>query len=179
MDEVFRTAYNQILLEVADAVEKALTDARPHLKDRIEKDVYSVYTPKVYKRRSENAGLGTPLSVQAITDANSKVIKPGGGASGSTFSVTSRLYFNPQGDHAKKKWHTADYDDLISRIEKKSPPYTWGQNKVPPRPFWQNFIDEMVGGGELEKLFVDAMRSAEPTIVADGNIKEDASDRNY
>lgn len=179
MDEAFAAVYNQILLEVASSVEKALNDAKPHLKKRIEADVYKVYSPTVYKRRSDDSTLGVSLAAQAITEPYTSVIKPGGGNVNGMLQVTSRLYYNPQGNHKRKKWHTADYDDLIGRIEKKSPPYTWGQAQVPERPFWQNFVDEMVGGGELERLFVDAMKSAEPTIVADGNITEDASDREY
>lgn len=179
MDEAFRKAYNEIIFEVADAVEKALNNAKPHLKDRIEKDVYKVYSPTVYKRRSDDQSLGVSLAAQAIAEPYSSVIKPGGGNVNGTLQITSRLYYNPQGNHKRKKWHTADYYDLIGRIEKKDPPYTWGQAQVPERPFWQNFVDEMVGGGELEKLFVDAMKSAEPTIVADGDITEDSTDRNY
>ena len=169
---------NTLATNIGTAAETALDDAKETLRQKILSEVESddVYKPKVYKRRSEKTGRGTPLSDMK---AYARIIKAAGGNVNGRLQVTSRLYYNPQGGHTVQRWHTADYDDLIGRIEKKSPAYTWGRDKVPARPFWQHFIDEMVDQKELEKAFVWAMSGSEPTIKVDGNLVEDTYDREY
>ena len=177
-DAQLRKFLNTLIYELDSAVSETMLDAKDSLRKHIREDVYdeSVYSPKVYKRRSENDGLGTPLDY--LEEPNARIIPPAGGNVNGNLVVTSRIYYNPTGEHKYKKWHTADHNDLIGRIEKKEPRYTWGQNKVPPRPFWQNFITEMVDNQELEKNFVRHM-SGKEDIVADGAIVEEISDREY
>ena len=179
-DPGFRKAMNDLVAEISAALPIVMNDARDTLKKHIDEDVYSegIYYPKVYKRRSDNSEMGVSLGAQVYTE-NTKIIPPAGGNVNGKLQITTRIYFNPSGGHKYKKWHTADYNDLIGRIEKKDPAYTWGQEKVPARPFWQKFVDEMVDGGEFEKSFVDAMRGAEPSITADGSIVEETFDRDY
>ena len=179
-DKQLSTFMNKLAGDVSTAVSTALDDAKETLRQKILSEVESddVYTPKVYKRRSERSGRGAPLSDM---NAYSKIIQPIAQNMNGRLNVTSRLYYNPQGGHTVKKWHTADYNDLIGRIEKKSPPYTWEpkDGAIPPRPFWQHFIDEMVGKKELEKAFVWALKASEETAIADGNLVEDTFDREY
>lgn len=163
----FQCAANRTLDELNSAMLNTL--AR-----HIEKDVYdeSVYYPKVYKRRSENFSLGTPLNNVSV---NAKPLVD---------HMRAGIDYQPTGEHAVKKWGgvegrwgRADGDRLIARIEKLSPPYTWGQDKVPARPFWQNFVTEMVEGGEAERTFFSAMDRQGPDwhLEADGSgvIRED------
>lgn len=180
-DEAIREVMNALIVEIAEALPEVMDNAKDTLKKHIDEDVLSesVYKPKVYKRRSDNNGLGVSLSAQAQMEPYTKIIAPTGGNVGGKLKITSRLYFNPSGAHKYEKWHTADYNELIGRIEKKSPAYTWGQDQVPPRPFWQRFIDEMIGGGEIEASFVDAMRRKGETVTADGGVTEDPYDREY
>ena len=184
-DAQLRAFLNTLISEIADAEESALSEAQESLKKHIVEDVYQAYSPTVYKRRSNNNGLGTPLS---DLNAYSQTIPPAGGNVNGKLMVTSRLYYNPKGAHQVKKWSSGasnkkgivnvDDNQLISRIEKKDPAYNWGNDAVPPRPFWQNFINEMVTNKELENAFVWAMSTKED-IVADGNIVEDPHDRDY
>ena len=182
-DPDFRAVMNTIVTEIFAAMPNVVNDAQDTLKRHIDKDVYSAYTPTVYKRRSDNESYGTPLNNMLMY---TKEISPVGGNVGGKLVVTSRLYYNPTGVHTVKKWSSSgsskkgilnvDGNDLINRIEKKSPGYNWGNDIVPARPFWQEFVTEMVQGGEFEKAFVSEMRKTEQ-IVADGNVIEDPSDR--
>ena len=127
-------------------------DMQETLKKHIDADVYShsVYVPKVYQRRSENSGLGTPLNdLKAnvgfeFTEA--QVHEKGVGAQ-------TRFQYLPTGEHVVRSWSGTDGDALISRIEKKEPPYNWGNNKVPKRPFWKNTVDELIEGGAAASSF--------------------------
>ena len=185
-DAQLRGFLNTLINEIRDASETAIDDARDVLKKHITQDVYKAYSPTAYKRRSDDSAMGTPLSDM---DAYSKIIKPAGGNVSGNLVVTSRLFYNPEGGHKVAKWssksakkgkgvNNVDFNDLIGRIEKKSPAYNWGQDMVPPRPFWQNFVDDMVTNELLEKRFVEALKGSE-NVVADGNIVEDSFDREY
>ena len=179
-DKDFRQVMNTLVTEINAALPIVMNDARDTLKKHIDEDVYdeSIYKPKRYKRRSNNSGLGISLGAQVYMEPYTKVIPPAGGNVNGKLVIKSRLYYNPSGEHKYPKWNTANDNELIGRIEKKNPAYTWGNDKVPMRPFWQKFVDDMVDGGELEKSFVDAMKASEE-IVADGNITEDPFDREY
>lgn len=184
-DMQLRAFLNTLIGEISDASTVAMEESKESLKDHIVNDVYKAYTPKAYKRRSENPLLGTPLS---DLDAYSHTIKPSGGNVGGNLVVTTKLYYNPRGSHAvarwssdapqKKKIKNVDDNELIGRIEKKDPAYNWGNSKVPERPFWQEFVREMVDGGRLEKAFVRAMKPKEQ-VVADGNIVAETYDTEY
>ena len=187
IDEDVRQFKNELIKNIVSALPSVMDDARSHLKKHIDEDVYSksVYSPKVYKRRSDDNSWGTPLNNM---EANTQVVSPSGGNVGGQLMVTTTLYYHPTGEHTVNKWssttttptvNNVDNDDLIARIEKKDPAYNWGQGEVPPRPFWQKFITEMVDNGELEKLFVDAMKGKDATTVADGQIYEQPLDREY
>lgn len=130
-----------IMSKVANSVYGDMRDA---LKRHVESDVYdkSLYKPKVYKRRSEAEGRGTPLN--DIEGNAFPIIRtiPGAAEIG--------INYMPTGEHKNEKWHTADGNELIGRIEKKNPPYTWEPKtgpQIPERPFWQKFVDEMIDTG--------------------------------
>lgn len=181
-----------VMGEIGAAIKKSMDDVGADMADalkrHIDNDVYrkSIYNPKEYKRRSESNGLGTPLNemgdLSPTGTGNATVYNHGGGL---TFE------YKPTGEHANSRWSSSatqsgsirnvDGDELIGRIEKKTPSYNWGNNKVPPRPFWQNFVDEMVDDGELERFFVAAMRfhNKDLNIEESSGVIRDANDGNY
>lgn len=181
-DAQFKTFLNELAVDISNAEKIAMSDARDTLKRHVINDVYDAYPdPTSYKRRKESGGLSD-------VEANTTTIDPTGGNVNGNLSVYTALYYNPTGKHRIKSWSSGtdkpgvvnvDYNALISRIETKSPAYNWGQDLVPARPFWQEFIKEMIDDGELEKSIVWALEKKWGNVIADGNIKEDPGDRNY
>ena len=173
---------NKLATTTKRSVETALGEAREILKQKIITEVENddVYEPKVYKRRSEGSGRGAPLSDM---DAYSQIIEPVAVNVNGNLQVTSRLYYNPQGGHKVSKWHTADYDELIGRIEKKDPPYTWEpkNGEIPARPFWQHFVNQMVDEKDLERFFISAINMYDTSldIQADGDLIRESRDGTY
>lgn len=174
---------NKLASTTRQSVEAALGEAREILKQKIITEVENddVYKPKVYKRRSEKAGRGAPLSDM---DAYSQIIEPVAVNANGNLQVTSRLYYNPKGTHRVARWNTADTpNELIGRIEKKDPPYTWEpkNGEIPARPFWQHFVNQMVDEKDLERFFISAMNMYDTSldIQADGDLVRDGRDGTY
>lgn len=164
IDAEFQAFQKELAKEVTAAMNDVGSDMQLELASHIQDDVYDAYSPKKYQRRGNGGG----LIAQAQT---AKIYNHGAGVS---------LEYKPSGAHSNPDWHTADANDLISRIETKDPPYfKRAQAKVPPRPFWQNFVNEMVDGGALEDSFVRAMLMQGEDVVADGNLTRDANDGVY
>ena len=80
------------------------------------------------------------------------------------------------------EFNKVDGDDLIGRIEKHDPEYNWLPKKgkqIPNRPFWQNFVDEMVDDAELERFFVNAMKTQGFEIEIGCGVERETSDGKY
>lgn len=146
-------------------------DMREALARHLETDVYaaSVYTPKVYERRMGNGGLMASAEKARIYNSGTYVA----------------VEFKPDGLHKNPEW-SSDIapDDLIGRIERHNPEYNWlpKKKKLPNRPFWQNFVNEMVDEGELERSFVAAFKSHwddKKDIVVDGELEREPADGTY
>lgn len=155
---------------VTKALDSVGVDMAGALKRHIQTDVYDAYTPKVYERRSEHPGAGTPLD-----DMNANAL---------TYNHGSSLTFayKPTGEHSNPTWHSVDGDDLIGRIEKHDPEYRWlpKNGTLPNRPFWQNFVNEMIDQKEMEYYFVAAMIMQGITdITADGDLTRESGDGQY
>ena len=171
----FTKVFGQAIINAIDQVSAKMTDA---LKSRIDLDVYAAYSPTVYSRRKDNPSLGIPLNDM---DKNVRVIT-GGHVGAKGIDATMRIYYNPTGQHENAEWSNVDYDELIGRIEHHSPEYEWLPKKttLPDRPFWQNFVDEMIDGKEVERYFVDAIKNEGfGELIADGGIKRDSNDGKY
>ncbi len=165
------------------------------LKKHIEDDVYDKFSPKDYPRRSENSGFGTPLNdvaknSEAIFDQLPGKIggrvglnyRPTGEHSGTTADLDpySKYYdaddpkpikaYPPKGDRT-------DGDDLVRRIE-TGIGYTW-RRRPGKRPFWQNFVDEMVNDGELENTFRLAMLEKGYVVDMEDGVTRDPGDGQY
>lgn len=155
---------------VSPAVIKALDEVGADMQDalaqHIETDVYDPYSPKMYERRGSAGGLLEQAQ-------KAKIYNHGNGVS---------IEYKPDGTHPKVAgWHKVDGDELIGRIEKHSPEYNWlpKRGKIPNRPFWQKFTEEMVDDGMAEHFFASAMRGQKIEITEDGEIFREPADGTY
>ena len=129
-------------------------DMRLCLQDHVEADVYDKFQPTEYVRRGEDGGLA---DMQASATVYSDE-RDGG--------MNLTLLYHPSGavdGEGNDVDPHVDGDDLITRIEKKDPEYNW-RRKPPKRPFFSNFVQEMVDGGRAEETLVRAMNAADPTL---------------
>lgn len=141
-------------------------DMRSCLQDHVEYDVYSKFQPIEYVRRGESGGLADMRASATVysdeRDGGMNLTlryQPGGAADGEGEPVDPHV----------------DGDDLVNRIEKRDPEYNWTR-KPPKRPFFSNFVQEMIDGGRAEETLVRAMNAAEPTLgltESGGLIRED------
>ena len=167
------------------------------LEYHIEEDVYKKYEPKVYPRRSENPGFGISLN-----DIERNVILTVKAAEGGT-QIT--FNYRPSGSHSGTfgditadervltKWGvTADApikpkpvhgDDLVRRIE-TGKGYDWkppkrGKTFTQPRPFWANFVEEMIDGGGFAGAAKRAFKAEGITLEGDVSVERETGDGNY
>ena len=135
------------------------------LQKHIQTEVYNAYSPADYKRRVEYGG-GIPIISAENMDLHIK---------GMSLTFT----YEPSGKNAN--YQTSRYvdgDRLIEAIENSN--YTWaGTGDIPKRPFWNSFVDEMVGvNGQAETILVKTMNQAQPDLQVkkDGQIQPDGND---
>nr|DAG00042.1 MAG TPA: hypothetical protein [Siphoviridae sp. ctBeL15] len=129
-------------------------DMRLCLQDHVEADVYDKFQPIEYVRRREDGGLAD-MSASATVYSDERdggmnltlLYQPSGALDGEGESVDPHV----------------DGDDLVDRIEKRDPEYNWTR-KPPKRPFFSNFVQEMIDGGRAEETLVRAMNGADPTL---------------
>lgn len=150
------------------ASRKALADdMRECLQDHIEVEVYDAFQPTEYVRREGNGGLyDMKASATVYSDE-----RDGG--------MNLTLLYQPSGatdGEGNEIEPHVDGDDLINRIEKRNPPYNW-RRKPDARPFFRNFVEEMIGG-RAEKTMVYGMNAADPTlnVAADGGVERESDD---
>lgn len=165
---LLQTEINPAVAKANDAVAETMREV---LAQHIANDVYAEYSPKLYERRGATGGL---IDMNKNADLLSD-------------STRAKIQYKPSGDHPSVSgWHKVDGDDLIGRIESHNPEYNWlpkSGNGIPDRPFWQNFVNEMVDGGTMETVWANALRGALPdgwTLdIANGGVQRDANDGNY
>lgn len=151
------------------ASRKALADdMRSCLEDHIESDVYDEFQPLEYVRRRDSGGL---LDMGANTTVYSDE-RLGG--------MELTLLYQPDGSRDGEGNEIKDAvsgDDLVNRIEKKDPEYNWTR-KPKKRPFFRNFVEEMIEGRRAEDTLVAAMNAANPAleIAADGDMTRESED---
>lgn len=152
-------------------------DMRESLSQHIVKDVYNAYQPNEYERRGSAGGLQEQaLNATSHADAS---------ADGTSYRIY--IQFSPNGNHPDEgKWAERNVrpvhgDDLIGRIEKWSPAYSFRpkHKHLPNRPFWQEFVKEMVDAGMAEHFFARAMREQGDEVIEDGAIVREAGDGDY
>lgn len=138
--EGLKQELNQEVLNISTTASNALllvgAEMRNRLKFHIDNDWYHQYEPRVYKRRTDRPQYGTPLG----DDKNIDDVVTG---------LKLEFSYEPTGEHSVEHWHARDGDELIEFIQ-------LGDLNMPPRPFWNNFVDEMRNGAII-KAFADAM----------------------
>ena len=163
---------------VWEAVSESIyASMRERLYQHIQTDVYQAYTPSIYPRRSDNGNdvYGTPLD-----DMDKNAVKLGVGdkgyhPSGKVMGVG--IKYEPSGEHSGKfgdffgkeklkeihhkpedpvKPNPVSGNELIRRIE-TGKGYDWAFDME--RPFWSNFVAEMVDGGGLAEAIEGAFAS--------------------
>lgn len=151
------------------ASRKALADdMRSCLENHIEADVYDEFQPQKYVRRRDSGGLS---DMQANTTVYSDE-RLGG--------MELTLLYQPDGSRdgeGSKIENAVSGDDLVNRIEKKDPEYNW-KRKPKKRPFFRNFVREMIEGNRAEETLVRAMNAVSPALemVADGDVTRESED---
>ena len=135
------------------------------LQKHIQTEVYDAYTPQEYLRRIDYGG-GVPIISAQNMDMEIKGLS---------------LVFNYEPSGKNANYPTSKYvngDKLINAIENSD--YSWaGTDNIPKRPFWNSFVDEMVGAkGQAETILVKGMNQAQPDlqVKSDGKIESDGND---
>ena len=86
-----------------------------------------------------------------------------------------------EGEWAEDGVYPVHGDDLIGRIENWNPRYSYPprRKRLPARPFWRNFVSEMVDDGMAEHFFARAMREQGDDVIEDGSIVRESGDGDY
>lgn len=152
-------------------------DMRESLSEHVVKDVYQKYSPAEYARREMNGG----LQAQALNAESHANASP----DGSSYRIY--ISFSPNGNHPDERSWAEDGvspvhgDDFIGRIEKKNPRYSYPprHKNLPYRPFWKNFVSDMVDAGLAEYFFARSMREQGEDVIEDGSIVREPNDGDY
>lgn len=142
-------------------------DMRACLQEHVEHDVYDAFQPTEYVRRRENGGLAD-MRKNATVYSDERL----GG-------MNLTLLYQPDGStdgEGNELEPHVDGDDLVNRIEKNDPAYNWGR-RPKNRPFFRNFVEEMLDG-RAEETLVRAMNGADATLglAADGGVERENDD---
>ncbi len=142
-------------------------EMRQCLREHVVEDVYDKLEPEEYVRRRGTKGLAD-MNASATVYSDER---DGG--------MNLTLLYHPSGatdGEGEPVDPHVDGDDLINRIEKKDPEYNW-RRKPKKRPFFHNFVEEMLGG-RAEETLVRAMNGADPTLglAADMGMIRDEDD---
>ena len=124
-------------------------EMRQCLREHVVEDVYDKLVPEEYVRRRGTKGLAD-MNASATVYSDER---DGG--------MNLTLLYHPSGA-TDGNGEPIDGDDLVNRIEKNDPAYNWGR-RPKNRPFFRNFVEEMLDG-RAEETLVRAMNGAEPTL---------------
>lgn len=143
--------------DLTGRVNKAMAAAMPGLRDemverlkqKIIDQVYKKWTPKEYERRLDHPNLGPSLIDESVI----KAVPQGDDG--------MELTYEPRGE--QYQWENPrDGDALIERIE-TGRGYEWDKHPG-KRPFWNDFVNDLIEGGIAEKTIVDGMNAADRTL---------------
>lgn len=138
--------------QIPKALQYVGAEMKVNLQKHIYEDWYLQYTPSVYKRRTDNPNLGIPIgSDKNISiNVNEKQIE---------FDFSPDLY--------NKEFSPLNYssDRMITWIQQTHEIFGV---LIPPRPFWNNFLNEENNGATIA-AFIKGMKPLDVT--------EDESDK--
>lgn len=173
--ESIQSDFDEFHLEVNRATNYGLktlaSELAPALQRHIQSDVYAAYTPEQYQRRYLHPQYGR--SIYSEKNMRWDLVN----RSGEQRSVE----FTYEPDGRNTRYPTADYyadgDSLITVLQEDKG-YLWPNSGSigRERPFWSNFVDEVVRDGD--KWFVAGVNQSDPSLQAksDGALIREASD---
>ncbi len=142
------------------------SELTPCLQRHIQTDVYSAYTPQDYERRYDHPQYG-----RSIYHSNNMEFHFTAGGKGVEFT------YEPQGRNTRYSTspYYADGDSIIKTIQNGSS-YLWNGVEAPKRPFWDKFVQDVIGQGD--SWFVKGFNQYDGTLqaVSDRTLSGEASD---
>lgn len=164
--------FNRKVIRATDYGLKSLaSELTPALQRHIQSDVYAAYTPEQYQRRYDHPQYGRSLFSEKNMSWN--IVNQSGGQRGVEFTYEP----NGQNTHYPNADHYLDGDSIISVLQEDKG-YLWLNSGSigEERPFWDNFVEEIVQEGD--KWFAQGFNQSDPSIQAksDGKIMREASD---
>lgn len=154
---------------LAVALDGVITITKDRIKSHVKKDVYDKWNPTEYERRREHGGI---IDVEGAT----RVTGPQIGMIGKTPAVAFSLNYKPDGE--SYQWERPrDGDYLIQRIE-TGEGYEWGTHPG-ARPFWQNFVNEMIDQNELGDALYREMIALGIEIDGFPSVSRESGDGEY
>lgn len=139
--ETIEKDLNEELKEITNLSNLALSNLGVEMIETLQKFIqkrfYDLYKPRVYQRRSEHDGLGTPIIDKSNMHPNVK-------------GTTLEFDFIPNLEHKKPKWtnnhtyngvKTGHYNDYLIKWARIGVNCYTGEN-MGPRPFWNEFLEE-------------------------------------
>ena len=140
LDEDLKSLTEKIDTAVTAGLNTVLGDFKDSLASHVQEDAYKKYKPKKYKRTG------------AMGDEKNMTGKVSG-------NVLDFLYeFDTESDGN----YYEESDDVI-RVVQSGKNYLWGV-AIKPRPFWDNFINEQLIGGQAEMSLVRGMNAKDSTL---------------
>lgn len=161
LDKEYRDEITEINNAIPKALERLGSEMAISLKKHIQQDWHDVWKPSKYHRRTDNPSLGTPLG----DDKNITIYVD-------RFTKTMSFLYLPTGEHQEGRFHNGwylggdgarrDTDELITAIQK-------GElaGNPPPRPFWNNFVEEQQNG-EMLSTFIRELKNLLPYSISTG-----------
>jgi len=164
MDELVKEIKEALMADepkIEVAMKDVQIDARDALSKHIKRDIYDKWNPTEYERRYGNGGLSDlSQSIHEWPVSSGRMI----------------LEYTPSGQHPQ--WdYPKDGDAMISRIE-TGRGYEWARHPG-PRPFWQNFVDEMVNSGFAEAFDAAMFRQFGADYEVGTVVERESSDGDY
>ena len=155
IDEDFELESRKIEKAFPHALHYVGSEMIANLRKHIFEDWYQQYTPTLYQRRTDDPSLGQGLMSLDYMDAQIQ-------------GSQMQFIYEPSGDHANAAYHTRDGDKLIEFLQV-------GAEGIPPRPFWNFFVEEQKNSGIME-AFMRGMKpyevipeGGENDVVFEGN----------
>lgn len=155
-DENAREIETKIPYALGYTASEMLDDLERHLQH----DWREMYSPRFYERRTDDPSLGTSI----MDESNTHI---------SVSGKKMEFIYNPTGEHSNPQWNQRSGDSLIEFIQNGM----WDKGGVtredikivPPRPFWNNFVEEQFNYKIIQN-FTAGMRPFE--VISEGGSKD-------
>lgn len=136
-EEILPEIENKLKRPINQALNYVGSEMIANLQEHIKEDWYEPWgEPLVYKRRTDDISLGTPLGAEANMD--------------STVRKQQLIFtYEPSGEHENSNWNNHNGDDLIRMIQENDgwtpgwkPKLDKQGRMIMKRPFWNNFVED-------------------------------------